>query len=87
VDINIFQSKSAAFMWELMFTRSMYGTPDIQAQGDLLNEISRLLDEGTIRTTKTQNCGTLNTVNLSAAHELIETGRTIGKIVLSGIAV
>lgn len=85
VDVNVFQRKSVGFMWELMFTRSMFNTVDMQSQGDLLNEASRLLDRGQLRTTMTKSCGPLTTENLSKAHGLIETGRTIGKIVLSGI--
>lgn len=85
LDINVFQGKSVGFMWELMFTRSMFNTADIQAQGDLLNDVSGLIDNGSLRTTMTQSCGSLTTENLRMAHGLIETGRTIGKIVLSGI--
>jgi NADPH2:quinone reductase len=85
VDVNVFQGKSVGFMWELMFTRSMFNTVDMQAQGDLLNEVSGLLDKGLLKTTMTQSCGSLTTENLRMAHGLIETGRAIGKIVLSGI--
>lgn len=50
-----------------------------------LNDVSGLIDNGSLRTTMTQSCGSLTTENLRMAHSLIETGRTIGKIVLSGI--
>jgi zinc-binding alcohol dehydrogenase family protein len=85
VNINLFQSKSAALMWELMFTRPMYQTPDMQAQHDLLNETARLLDEGVLRTTKTEDYGPLTAENLRKAHAKLETGAMIGKLVLSGI--
>lgn len=53
-DANIFKNKSVSIHWELMFTRSMFGTADIAEQGKLLNKVSRLVDEGAIRTTMTE---------------------------------
>jgi len=86
VNINLFQSKSVGFMWELMFTRSMYNTPDMQAQHDLLNEAGRFFDEGLLKTTMTENYGPLTAENLRKAHGKIETGNMIGKLVLSGMS-
>ncbi len=85
VNLNVFQPKSAAFCFELMFTRSTYQTPDMQAQGDLLNEVSRRFDAGTLRHTMKENYGPLNAANLRRAHARIESGKTIGKLVLDGI--
>jgi NADPH2:quinone reductase len=67
-----------------MFTRSMFATPDMKAQHDLLAEVSRLVDEGTVRTTLGANFGTINAANLKRAHAALESGRSIGKIVLEG---
>jgi NADPH2:quinone reductase len=86
VDINVFQRKSVAFMWEFMFTRPLFQTPDMQAQHDLLNESARMLDEGLLRSTMTENYGPLTPENLRRAHGKIESGRMIGKLVLSGIS-
>ena len=86
VDINVFQGKSVGFMWELMFTRSMFSTPDMQAQHDLLNETARLIDEGLLKTTMAESYGPLTAENLRKAHGKIESGSMIGKLVLSGIA-
>ncbi|HEY7215462.1 MAG TPA: zinc-binding alcohol dehydrogenase family protein [Thermoanaerobaculia bacterium] len=85
VNINAFQSKSAAICWELMFTRPMYQTPDVQRQHDILDEAARLLEDGTLRHTMKEHCGPLNAENLRRAHAAIESGRMIGKLVLSGI--
>ncbi|HEX7389782.1 MAG TPA: zinc-binding dehydrogenase, partial [Acidiphilium sp.] len=60
------------------------GTSDIAEQGVLLGEVSRLVDEGTIRTTLTENFGPINAGNLKRAHALIETGRARGKVALEG---
>jgi NADPH:quinone reductase len=67
-----------------MFTRSMFGTADIAEHGRLLNEISRLVDDGIVRTTLAGNFGHINAANLKRAHFLIESGRARGKIALEG---
>jgi zinc-binding alcohol dehydrogenase family protein len=85
VNINLFQGKSVGFMWELMFTRPMFKTHDMQAQHDLLNEAGRLLDEGILKSTMTAHLGPLTAENLRKAHAKIETGSMIGKLVLTGI--
>ena len=85
LNINVFQGKSVGFMWELMFTRPMFKTPDMQAQHDLLTEAGRLLDEGVLKTTMTENYGPLTAENLRRAHGKLESGSMIGKLVLSEI--
>ena len=52
LDIVPFKRKSISIHWELMFTRSLFQTADIAEQGRLLNEVSRLVDDGTLRTTR-----------------------------------
>ncbi len=82
VDLEPLMAKSASFSWELMFTRSMFGTPDMIEQHHLLNEVSRLVDAGEVRTTSAEVVGTIDAANLRKAHAQVETGRTIGKVVL-----
>jgi len=84
LDIMKLKSKSISLHWELMFTRSLYGTADISRQGQILREIAQLADSGRIRTTLAENFGAINAANLKRAHALIESGRTIGKLVLEG---
>lgn len=67
-----------------MFTRSLFGTPDLLAQHKLLSEMADLVDAGLIRTTFSQHLGKINANNLKRAHALIEGGTTKGKIVLEG---
>jgi len=85
ININVFQPKSVAICWELMFTRPMFNTPDMQTQHDLLNEAGRLFDAGVLRTTLTEQHGAMNAANLRKVHARIETGNMIGKAVLRGI--
>jgi len=84
LDVSGFKRKSVSTHWEFMFTRSLFGTADLAAQGALLNEVSRLVDEGVLRTTLAESFGPINAANLRRAHALLESGRARGKIVLEG---
>jgi NADPH2:quinone reductase len=84
LDLDILKSKSATFAWEFMFTKSMFNTPNMESQGALLNEVAKLIDNERIRTTLTETVPKINAKNLRYVHERIESGRTIGKIVLAG---
>ncbi|MDR2248230.1 zinc-binding alcohol dehydrogenase family protein [Acinetobacter sp.] len=84
LDIKPFKSKSVSVHWEFMFTRSMFQTVDMQKQSELLNEVSKLVDEGKIKTTVTEVINPINAQNLKQVHEQIESGTTKGKIVLHG---
>lgn len=84
LDIMPFKRKSVSAHWEFMFTRSMFATPDIAAQGRALDEVSRLVDEGRIRTTLSEVLGPIDAATLKRAHALIESGRAKGKLVLEG---
>ena len=82
--VELLKNKSATFVWEFMFTRAMYSTPDMVAQHRLLNEVTRLVDAGRLQTTLGENLGRINAENLRRAHAMLEGGRTIGKLVLEG---
>lgn len=84
LDILPLKRKSLSVHWELMFTRSLFGTPDLPRQREILNSIASLADEGKIATTRTQTLGVINAGNLRKAHALLESGRAIGKTVLAG---
>lgn len=82
---GVLQRKSVRFSWELMFTKPMFGTPDVQSQHDILDAAARLVDEGVLHTTVTERAGPLSAATLRAAHAKLESGRMIGKLVLGGI--
>jgi zinc-binding alcohol dehydrogenase family protein len=84
LDVSKLKRKSLSLHWELMFTRSLFETPDMIKQHELLNEVAKLVDAGTIRTTLSQALDGINAVNLRKAHALIESGQARGKIVLEG---
>ena len=84
VDITKLKSKSLSLHWEFMFTRSMYQTDDMIEQHRLLTEAAELIDKGIIKTTMGKHYGKINAENLKEAHRLLESGKSIGKIVLEG---
>ena len=83
-DLSAIKGKSASLHWESMFTRAVFETADMQAQHDLLNEASGMLESGAMQTTLADHYGPINAANLRRAHALIESGRARGKIVLEG---
>ena len=84
LDIMKLKRKSLSLHWELMFTRPLYGTIDIEVQHRLLNEVSAMVEDCRIRTTMAAHYGKISAANLLRAHTLIESGAARGKIVLEG---
>ena len=78
------KGKSIAWHWELMFTRPLRQTPDMIEQHHLLNEVADLVDDGRVRPTTTRTLTPITPETLRQAHELVETGRILGKVVLHG---
>ncbi|MBB5688043.1 zinc-binding alcohol dehydrogenase family protein [Roseomonas alkaliterrae] len=85
IDARQLMPKSVSLHWELMFTRPMFGTPDMIEQHHLLDAIADLVDHGRIRHTMTRNLGPANAARLREAHALVESGTMIGKVVLEGL--
>src|SRR5262245_5430790 len=77
-------NKSVGVHLELMFTRAMFATPSMIDQHRLLTELADLLDRGVMRTTLREIVGPIDAAHLKQAHALIESGKTIGKVVLAG---
>ena len=84
LDVVPLKRKSLSLHWELMFTRSLYETPDMINQNHLLNRVSALIDQGVLQTTVGEHFGAINAANMRRAHALIESGKARGKIVLEG---
>ncbi|MFI3268467.1 MAG: zinc-binding alcohol dehydrogenase family protein [Rikenellaceae bacterium] len=82
LNLDILKNKSVSFSWEFMYTRSMYSTEDIVRQHEILNRIADLLDNGIIKSTLTTTLVGFNTKNIKQAHEMQESGKTIGKTVI-----
>ena len=84
LDVVPLKRKSLSLHWELMYTRSLYETEDMQEQHNILNEVARQIDAGVLRTTVGEHYGRISAENLRRAHALLESGKAKGKIVLEG---
>ncbi|MEC9295783.1 MAG: zinc-binding alcohol dehydrogenase family protein, partial [Pseudomonadota bacterium] len=84
IDVRKLKLKSLSLHWELMFTRPLFTTEDIAKQHDLLSEVAAMVDSGRLTTTLGEVLGPINADNLTRAHALIESNRTVGKLVLEG---
>ena len=82
LNLDILKLKSVTFSWELMYTRSMFNTNDIEQQHIILNKLGGLLDSGVIKNTLTTALKGFSVENLKEAHRLQETGKSIGKTVI-----
>ncbi len=84
LDITKLKLKSLSLHWEFMFARSMFKAVDMYEQSNLLNRLSVLINQGHIKTTIGKHMGAINATNLKAAHKELESGQSIGKVVLEG---
>jgi zinc-binding alcohol dehydrogenase family protein len=78
------RGKSATVCWELMFTRPRFKTADMIEQHRLLTRVAELIDAGRVRGTLRERLSPINAANLRAAHAKLESGTTIGKLVVAG---
>jgi zinc-binding alcohol dehydrogenase family protein len=84
--MDLVRSKSATLCWELMFTRPRFQTPDMIEQHRLLDEVAERLDAGNLKCTLKETLSPISGANLRKAHERLESGTMIGKLVLKGWA-
>jgi zinc-binding alcohol dehydrogenase family protein len=84
LDAMKLKRKAISLHWESMFTRSMFETPDMIRQHELLNRVADLIDDGTLRTTLGENIGNITATNLRKAYKLVASHKARGKLVLSG---
>jgi zinc-binding alcohol dehydrogenase family protein len=84
LNVDAVRLKSAAIHFELMFTRPRFKTADMIEQHKLLNQVADWLDAGRLKGTMQQCLSPINAANLRRAHAQIESGRSIGKLVLKG---
>lgn len=82
VALNKLKGKSASFSWELMYTRSTFQTDDLIEQHNILDKAAALFDNGTLKSTLTTTLKGLSADNLKKAHAQLESGTTIGKLVI-----
>jgi zinc-binding alcohol dehydrogenase family protein len=81
LDLVSLKSKSIAWHWELMFTRSLHNY-DLIAQQRMLAHAAQLVDDGVLRSTITKSIGSFDAAGLTEAHADVESGRMVGKVVV-----
>jgi NADPH2:quinone reductase len=78
-----YKAKCIGIHWEMMFARPRFKTPDMAEQGRILERVAALIDEGELRGIQREALSPINADNLREAHRRLESGKTIGKLVLS----
>ena len=79
-----YKAKCIGIHWEMMFTRSRFKTADQAEQGRILDRVAALIDAGELRGTRTETLTPIHAANLREAHRRLESGTTVGKLVLAG---
>lgn len=83
VDFDALKPRSLTWHWEFMFTRPVQRTPDMVRQHELLNAVADLVDAGRITSTLQTVLHGWDAATFRNAHRLIESGRTVGKVVVA----
>ncbi len=83
IDLQKLTKKCASFHWEWMYSKSYYHTDDMISQHEILDQVAKLLDDGTLHTTVTKILKPITAENLRKAHAAVETNHMIGKIVIA----
>ena len=74
-----FMAKSLAFVWALLGTKPYYGV-ELESHGKILEELRNLVESGIVKSHLTKTLP-LTLKGLREAHELVEGGKSIGKVV------
>jgi NADPH2:quinone reductase len=79
-----YKSKCIGIHWEMMFARPRFRTADMDEQGNILARVAALIDAGELRGIARETLMPINAQNLREAHRRLESGTTIGKLVIAG---
>ena len=74
--------KSASLHTEMVFSKVLHGY-DLESQGRTLEAVAALVAEGRIRPIATTQLRGLTPETMRTSHDLLESGRTIGKVVIA----
>jgi len=81
---DAFKSKAITFSWEFMFSKGIFNVRK-KTQSDILNNISTLIDNGTLKHIMKKNLGKITPDSLNKAHERLKNGSVIGKLCFEGL--
>ncbi|WP_374013402.1 zinc-binding alcohol dehydrogenase family protein [Pseudoxanthomonas koreensis] len=79
-----YKAKCIGIHWEFMFARPKFRTQDMIEQHRILNRVGALVEAGQLQTTLSEVLGPICAAGLRQAHQRLESGTTVGKLVLAG---
>jgi len=79
-----YKAKCIGIHWEMMFARPRFDTADKAEQGRILERVAALIDAGELRSTHNETLSPISAANLREAHRRLESGSSIGKLVVAG---
>ncbi len=82
LDLGPLGAKAPSLHMEMVFSRIISGSHP-ERQGQILKKVAALVAEGRVRAIPTKRLEGLTAETMNAAHELVETHQTIGKIVIA----
>ncbi|MBP7367265.1 MAG: zinc-binding alcohol dehydrogenase family protein [Pseudoxanthomonas sp.] len=81
-----YKAKCIGIHWEFMFARPRFRTADMIHHHRILTRVGSLVEAGELRSPLTEVLGPIDATGLRQAHRRMESGSTIGKLVLAGWA-
>jgi NADPH2:quinone reductase len=81
--VTVLKDKALSWHWEFMFARSLYPDDDLVSQHRVLDRTADLVDAGRVRGTLVEVLSPINAAQLRLAHQRVEAGGMLGKIVVS----
>lgn len=82
LDVSPLVLKAASLHTEMVFSRIIHGS-EPERQGRILEMVAALVVEGGVKPIATTLLNGLTAEAMKSAHELVESGRTIGKVVIA----
>ena len=82
LDVRPLAPKAASLHLEMVFSRIIYGS-EPERQGRILATVAALVVEGRVKPIMTTLLEGLTAETMKAAHELVASGRTVGKVVIA----
>jgi NADPH2:quinone reductase len=79
-----YKAKCIGIHWEMMFARPRFRTPDMAEQGRILARVAQLIDAGELKGIQHDALSPIDAAHLREAHRRLESGTSIGKLVLAG---
>lgn len=83
LDARLLRPKGLTLHYEAMFARAIFALPDMIMQHRMLTEIAGLAEDGRIRGIATEILAPFDAATFARAHDMVATGRSIGKTVVA----